>query len=221
MSDNDKNRIKIKLPAVSYDIVKLAATLTGTSVKSFAAQAVINAALHVTAEIENRSLGSNIEADIHLTEEEAQALLALVESLDTHDGKDEDVEEATAEDFEEEEPAECECDCEVECKCDCDCKCEDDAECKCEESEKAEEPAAEAAPAAQPKARHGRNVKRVHRLSAHDKLDACGRPGEALIKQPAHAIVHRFWALSDLLTTCRFQTARLCRLPSQPALLCH
>lgn len=149
MSDNDKNRIKIKLPAVSYDIVKLAATLTGTSVKSFAAQAVINAALHVTAEIENRSLGSNIEADIHLTEEEAQALLALVESLDTHDGKDEDVEE--------EEPAECECDCEVECKCDCDCKCEDDAECKCEESEKAEEPAAEAAPAAQPKARHGRN----------------------------------------------------------------
>lgn len=93
MSDNDKNRIKIKLPAVSYDIVKLAATLTGTSVKSFAAQAVINAALHVTAEIENRSLGSNIEADIHLTEEEAQALLALVESLDTHDGKDEDVEE--------------------------------------------------------------------------------------------------------------------------------
>lgn len=87
MSDNDKNRIKIKLPAVSYDIVKLAATLTGTSVKSFAAQAVINAALHVTAEIENRSLGSNIEADIHLTEEEAQALLALVESLDTHDGK--------------------------------------------------------------------------------------------------------------------------------------
>ena len=68
--------------------------------KSFAAQAVINAALHVTAEIENRSLGSNIEADIHLTEEEAQALLALVESLDTHDGKDEDVEEATAEDFE-------------------------------------------------------------------------------------------------------------------------
>ena len=126
MSDNDKNRIKIKLPAVSYDIVKLAATLTGTSVKSFAAQAVINAALHVTAEIENRSLGSNIEADIHLTEEEAQALLALVES-------------------------------EVECKCDCDCKCEDDAECKCEESEKAEEPAAEVAPAAQPKARHGRN----------------------------------------------------------------
>ena len=104
--------------------MKLAATLTGTSVKSFAAQAVINAALHVTAEIENRSLGSNIEADIHLTEEEAQALLALVESLDTHDGKDEDVEEATAEDFEEEEPAECECDCEVECKCDCDCKCE-------------------------------------------------------------------------------------------------
>lgn len=149
MSDNDKNRIKIKLPAVSYDIVKLAATLTGTSVKSFAAQAVINAALHVTAEIENRSLGSNIEADIHLTEEEAQALLALVESLDTHDGKDEDVEE--------EEPAECECDCKAECKCDCDCKCEDDAECKCEESEKAEEPAAEAAPAAQPKARHGRN----------------------------------------------------------------
>ena len=149
MSDNDKNRIKIKLPAVSYDIVKLAATLTGTSVKSFAAQAVINAALHVTAEIENRSLGSNIEADIHLTEEEAQALLALVESLDTHDGKDEDVEEATAEDFE--------CDCKAECKCDCDCKCEDDAECKCEESEKAEEPAAEAAPAAQPKARHGRN----------------------------------------------------------------
>ena len=139
MSDNDKNRIKIKLPAVSYDIVKLAATLTGTSVKSFAAQAVINAALHVTAEIENRSLGSNIEADIHLTEEEAQALLALVESL------------------EEEEPAECECDCKAECKCDCDCKCEDDAECKCEESEKAEEPAAEAAPAAQPKARHGRN----------------------------------------------------------------
>lgn len=150
MSDNDKNRIKIKLPAVSYDIVKLAATLTGTSVKSFAAQAVINVALHVTAEIENRSLGSNIEADIHLTEEEAQALLALVESLDTHDGKDEDVEEATAEDFEEEER-------EVECKCDCDCKCEDDADCKCEESEKAEEPAAEAAPAAQPKARHGRN----------------------------------------------------------------
>ena len=78
MSDNDKNRIKIKLPAVSYDIVKLAATLTGTSVKSFAAQAVINAALHVTAEIENRSLGSNIEADIHLTEEEAQALLELL-----------------------------------------------------------------------------------------------------------------------------------------------
>lgn len=171
MSDNDKNRIKIKLPAVSYDIVKLAATLTGTSVKSFAAQAVINAALHVTAEIENRSLGSNIEADIHLTEEEAQALLALVESLDTHDGKDEDVEEATAEDFEEEEPAECEC--EAECKCDCDCKCEDDSECKCEckckceeseKAEKAEEPAAEehpaagAAPAAQPKAKakHGR-----------------------------------------------------------------
>lgn len=175
MSDNDKNRIKIKLPAVSYDIVKLAATLTGTSVKSFAAQAVINAALHVTAEIENRSLGSNIEADIHLTEEEAQALLALVESLDRHDGKDEDVEEATAEDFEEEEPAECECECEceAECKCDCDCKCEDDSECKCEceckceESEKAEkaeepaaeeQPAAEAAPAAQPKAKakHGR-----------------------------------------------------------------
>lgn len=171
MSDNDKNRIKIKLPAVSYDIVKLAATLTGTSVKSFAAQAVINAALHVTAEIENRSLGSNIEADIHLTEEEAQALLALVESLDRHDGKDEDVEEATAEDFEEEEPAECEC--EAECKCDCDCKCEDDSECKCEckckceeseKAEKAEEPAAEehpaagTAPAAQPKAKakHGR-----------------------------------------------------------------
>lgn len=159
MSDNDKNRIKIKLPAVSYDIVKLAATLTGTSVKSFAAQAVINAALHVTAEIENRSLGSNIDADIHLTEEEAQALLALVESLDKHDGNDEDVEEATAEDFEDEEPAECECECEAECKCDDDSECE--CECKCEESEKAEEPAAEeepAAPAAQPKAKakHGR-----------------------------------------------------------------
>ena len=53
-----------------------------------------------------------------------------------HDGKDEDVEEATAEDFEEEEPAECECDCKAECKCDCDCKCEDDAECKCEVGQK-------------------------------------------------------------------------------------
>ena len=148
MSDNDKNRIKIKLPAVSYDIVKLAATLTGTSVKSFAAQAVINAALHVTAEIENRSLGSNIDADIHLTEEEAQALLALVESLDKHDGNDEDVEEATAEDFEDEEPAECECECEAECKCDDDSECKCECECKCEESEKAEEPAAEEEPAA-------------------------------------------------------------------------
>ena len=49
MSDNDKNRIKIKLPAVSYDIVKLAATLTGTSVKSFAAQAVINVCLLYTS----------------------------------------------------------------------------------------------------------------------------------------------------------------------------
>lgn len=158
MSDNDKNRIKIKLPAVSYDIVKLAATLTGASVKSFAAQAVINAALHVTAEIENRSLGSSIEADIHLTDEEAQALLALVESLDKHGGKDEDVEEATAEDFEEVEPAECESE----------CKCKDKPECECEETEKADEPAnherqpetpvAEATPVTQPKVggRHGR-----------------------------------------------------------------
>lgn len=103
MTDNDKKRIKIKLPPVSYDIVKLAATLTGASVKSFAAQAVMNAALHVTAEIESRSLGSHIDADIHLTEEEAQALLTLVESLDKHDAdKDDDVEEAVAEDFEEE-----------------------------------------------------------------------------------------------------------------------
>lgn len=103
MTDNDKKRIKIKLPPVSYDIVKLAAALTGASVKSFAAQAVMNAALHVTAEIESRSLGSHIDADIHLTEEEAQALLTLVESLEKHDADmDDDVEEAVAEDFEEE-----------------------------------------------------------------------------------------------------------------------
>lgn len=103
MSNNDKKQVKIKLPAVSYDIVKLAAKLTGSSVKSFAAQAVLNAALGVTAEIENRSLGGHVEADIHLTEEEAQALLALVESLDKHD--EAEGEEATAEDFENEDEA--------------------------------------------------------------------------------------------------------------------
>lgn len=103
MTDNDKKRIKIKLPPVSYDIVKLAATLTGASVKSFAAQAVMNAALQVTAEIENRSFGSQLDGDIHLTEEEAEALLTLVESLENHDADDdEEVEEAVAEDFEEE-----------------------------------------------------------------------------------------------------------------------
>lgn len=109
MSNNDKKQVKIKLPAVSYDIVKLAAKLTGSSVKSFAAQAVLNAALGVTAEIENRSLGGHVEADIHLTEEEAQALLALVESLDKHDEAEgeeaEEAEEATAEDFENEDEA--------------------------------------------------------------------------------------------------------------------
>lgn len=106
MSNNDKKQVKIKLPAVSYDIVKLAAKLTGSSVKSFAAQAVLNAALGVTAEIENRSLGGHVEADIHLTEEEAQALLALVESLDKHDeAEGEEAEEATAEDFENEDEA--------------------------------------------------------------------------------------------------------------------
>ena len=103
MTDNDKKRIKIKLPPVSYDIVKLAATLTGASVKSFAAQAVMNAALQVTAEIENRSFGSQLDGDIHLTEEEAEALLTLVESLENRDADDdEEVEEAVAEDFEEE-----------------------------------------------------------------------------------------------------------------------
>lgn len=103
MTDNDKKRIKIKLPPVSYDIVKLAATLTGASVKSFAVQAVMNAALQVTAEIENRSLGSKLDGDIHLTEEEAEALLTLVESLENRDAEgDEEVEEAVAEDFEEE-----------------------------------------------------------------------------------------------------------------------
>lgn len=103
MTDNDKKRIKIKLPPVSYDIVKLAATLTGASVKSFAAQAVMNAALQVTAEIENRSFGSQLDGDIHLTEEEAEALLTLVESLENHGADDdEEVEEAVAEDFEEE-----------------------------------------------------------------------------------------------------------------------
>ena len=103
MTDNDKKRIKIKLPPVSYDIVKLAATLSGASVKSFAAQAVINAALQVTAEIENRSFGSRLDGDINLTEEEAEALLTLVESLENKDAdEDEEVEEAVAEDFEEE-----------------------------------------------------------------------------------------------------------------------
>lgn len=167
MTDNDKKRIKIKLPPVSYDIVKLAATLTGASVKSFAAQAVMNAALHVTAEIESRSLGSHIDADIHLTEEEAQALLTLVESLEKHDAdKDDDVEEAVAEDFEEEPDEEEEKDEEEKeaeeedapkapeaCAC-----CAKEAE--AEPQKPAEKPAEEKpeAPAAQakPKARHGR-----------------------------------------------------------------
>lgn len=177
MTDNDKKRIKIKLPPVSYDIVKLAATLTGASVKSFAAQAVMNAALHVTAEIESRSLGSHIDADIHLTEEEAQALLTLVESLEKHDAdKDDDVEEAVAEDFEEEADEEEEKEKEADeedapkapeaCAC---CAKEAEAEPQKSAEEKpeekpedkpAEKPAEEKpeAPAAQakPKARHGR-----------------------------------------------------------------
>ncbi len=173
MTDNDKKRIKIKLPPVSYDIVKLAATLTGASVKSFAAQAVMNAALHVTAEIESRSLGSHIDADIHLTEEEAQALLTLVESLEKHDAdKDDDVEEAVAEDFEEESDEEEEKKDEEEdapkapeaCAC-CakEAEPQKSAEEKLEEKPEdkpAEKPAEDKpeAPAAQakPKARHGR-----------------------------------------------------------------
>lgn len=177
MTDNDKKRIKIKLPPVSYDIVKLAATLTGASVKSFAAQAVMNAALHVTAEIESRSLGSHIDADIHLTEEEAQALLTLVESLEKHDAdKDDDVEEAVAEDFEEEADEEEEKDEDEEKEADeedapkapeaCAC-CAKEAEAEPQkpaeansEDKPAEKPAEEKpeAPAAQakPKARHGR-----------------------------------------------------------------
>lgn len=177
MTDNDKKRIKIKLPPVSYDIVKLAATLTGASVKSFAAQAVMNAALHVTAEIESRSLGSHIDADIHLTEEEAQALLTLVESLDKHDAdKDDDVEEAVAEDFEEEADEEEEKDEDEEKEADeedapkapeaCAC-CTKEAEAEPQkpaedksEDKPAEKPAEDKpeAPAAQakPKARHGR-----------------------------------------------------------------
>lgn len=181
MTDNDKKRIKIKLPPVSYDIVKLAATLTGASVKSFAAQAVMNAALHVTAEIESRSLGSHIDADIHLTEEEAQALLTLVESLEKHDAdKDDDVEEAVAEDFEEEAdeeeemekeadeedapkaPEACAC-CAKEAEAEPQKSAEEKLEEKPEEKPEdkpAEKPAEEKpeAPAAQakPKARHGR-----------------------------------------------------------------
>lgn len=132
MSDNEK-KIKVKFPLISYHLIEEAAELTGCSVKAFAANAILEAAMQVVQGMDDYAYGD--QCSVHLTGDEAKALLGLVDAL------------------EDEEPcADCdkcvdgECTCECECgTCECDgnkdcCKatCEDCKACEKEDGQKSE-----------------------------------------------------------------------------------
>ncbi len=118
MSDNQK-KIKVKFPLISYDMIEEAAELSGCSVKAFAANAILQAAMHTVQGIDGFTFDDldNIE----LTRDEAKALLGLVDAMDVEDAK-EDVEDAK-----------CECD-----KCPCDkavCENCEGHKCECDQGE--------------------------------------------------------------------------------------
>ena len=118
MSDNQK-KIKVKFPLISYDLIEEAAQLSGCSVKAFAANAILQAAMHTVQGMDDFTFDDldNIE----LTRDEAKALLGLVDAMDVEDAK-EDVEDAK-----------CECD---KCPCDkADCENCEGHKCECDQSE--------------------------------------------------------------------------------------
>ena len=118
MSDNQK-KIKVKFPLISYDMIEEAAALSGCSVKAFAANAILQAAMHTVQGMDGFTFDDldNIE----LTRDEAKALLGLVDAMDVEDAK-EDVEDAK-----------CECD---KCPCDkADCENCEGHKCECDQGE--------------------------------------------------------------------------------------
>ncbi len=134
MSDNEK-KIKVKYPLISYHLIEEAATLTGCSVKAFAANAILEAAMKVVQGMDDYAYGD--QCSVHLTGDEAKALLGLVDALED--------DEACA-DCDKCVDGECTCECECECvtsECDgnkdcCKATCEDCKECEKEDGEKSE-----------------------------------------------------------------------------------
>lgn len=149
MSDNQK-KIKVKFPLISYDMIEEAAQLSGCSVKAFAANAILQAAMHTVQGMDDFTFDDldNIE----LTRDEAKALLGLVDAMDVEDAKcDCDKCPCDKADCENCEGHECECD-QSECTCateeaktECCCGCCEQPKAEAESETVSETPATEAA----------------------------------------------------------------------------
>lgn len=70
-------KINTELPMVSYEIVKRAAELKGSTIRSFAASAIVSEAIRTTREIENANRGTGIER-LNLSPESVQALVDMM-----------------------------------------------------------------------------------------------------------------------------------------------
>ena len=132
MSDNEK-KIKVKFPLVSYHLIEEAAVLTGCSVKAFAANAILEAAMQVVQGMDDYAYGD--QCSVHLTGDEAKALLGLVDALE---------DEEPCADCDKCVDGECACECECgTCECDgnkdcCKATCEDCKACEKEDGQKSE-----------------------------------------------------------------------------------
>ena len=120
-------KIKLKFPEATYELIEGAAQLAGCSVKSFAAAAVLNEAFRIVQGLEQYTFNDAVKNGIELNEEEAKAILSLVDTLEADKREEADDAEAASE---------C-CDCDKACEksCDKDVKCCESGDACCEAKE--------------------------------------------------------------------------------------
>lgn len=70
-------KINTELPMVSYEIVKRAAELKGSTIRSFAASAIVSEAIRTTREIESAGRGSVIER-LDISPESVRAIFDMM-----------------------------------------------------------------------------------------------------------------------------------------------
>ena len=78
--ETQSKKINTELPLVSYEIVKRAAELKGSTIRSFAASAIVSEAIRTTREIENAARkGFGVER-LELSPEDVQAIVDLIQN---------------------------------------------------------------------------------------------------------------------------------------------